>query len=547
MRLSFTTKHPHRAAQAAVSLVAALCLVLLTAASASAGDGFATRGSMPGQQQSWGVAVDDSSGDVLVTSGERVLVYDSGGSAAVALGEFGEGVFSSAMAIAVDQSSHAVYVTDAGSNRIERYTSAGPPAYTLDKAFASPAQGSADGQIGSFASSIAVDPTNHDLLVADTANKRVSRYKPNGEFVSSFDASDSAGGAFISPQGITVDPSGGVYVVDGEFTFFRTPLGNSRVIRFSPAGEAQQELGGGLLHEAGSVAFDSHRGDLVVLAGGGQEAPPLVIYALHGGTLSGRLSDPEAGTWSAAYGLTVDNGASGHLYTVTHTSGPYGVNGVQVFDPVTFPTLAPPTAITIHGVHLSGEVTPEAEPATAHFEYSTDQVHWTARPSLAPLSAPGVVSDDVTGLLGDQKYYVRLVSASTDVTTSLVGSFTTPTGPPEVVTLPAVEVSATRASLRGTINANGLLTSYHVEYGTTEAYGSRAPASFEAIVGQLRVPSTVDVVVEGLSPVTTYHYRVVATSAAGTTYGPDQLLTTVTTDGSARAFEQVTPVEKGGP
>lgn len=555
MRMPVNTKRAkgHSAQAITAILLVAFCVALLLASSAQAGDGFVARGSFTGpistEFNPYGVAVDDATGDVLVSNEDRVLVYDSGGAAAAVLSEFGEGELSAARAIAVDQSSHAVYVLDAGSNRIDRYTRSGatPPTYTLDKAFKTPAQGGAAGEIGSFESSLAIDPTSGDLLVADQGNQRVSRYKPNGEFLSSFDGSDMPGGAFTSLQGITVDPSGNVYAVDGPFSaYYLTSSGAARVERFNPAGEAQAALGGGVLEEARFLAYDALRGDLVVLAGGGQEAPPFVVYTFHGDSLSAQFSDPEGGMYSGARGLAVDGGATGRLYTATTTVSIFGIRGVQVFDASTFPTLDPPSGITLHGAHFSGEITPGSVPSTAHFEYSTDQLHWTIGPKLPPLSAPGSVSENVTGLLAHQKYYVRLVSASDDVTTSLVETFTTPTGAPEVVTLPASEVSATRASLPGTINANGLLTSYHVEYGTSEAYGSAAPVGFEDIVGQLRVPSTVNVVVEGLEPGTTYHYRVVATNSAGTTYGPDQVLATDTTDGSLRGFEEVTPPVKGG-
>jgi hypothetical protein len=542
------------------AVIAAICLSGLliaifgvaSARAAQPGDGFAFRGNLESIVPT-GVAVDNSTGDLMVATANNILAYDSGGASAALLSTFGEGA--SIRGIAVDQSSHAIYTIDSTENVIDRYTrtSTAPLTYALDKTYVSPAQGSGVGQIGSFASAIAVDPSTGDLLVADSANKRVSRFAANGKFISSFDGADSNGGAFTNPQGLTVDPSGSIYVLDfdGQIRFDEAMIGTSRVERFNAAGVAQEEIGEpGEFPEGRRLAFDSNRNDLVVLAGGGEEPAGLIVYVVHEGALLSKFSDSYSNTNGTTFihqsGVAVGGGAMGRLYIATGTQSNYGLNAVGVFDPVEFPTLAAPSAITVHGVQLSGEVFPGLEPVTPHFEISTDQVHWTRRPNLATVTEPGTVSEVITGLLANQKYYVRLVSEAADVLTSLVDSFTTPVGAPEVVTLPTSEVSTDRAALPGTINANGLLTTYHVEYGTTEAYGSRLPASFQDIVGQLRVPSQVDVVVEGLAPATTYHYRLVATSSAGTSYGVDQVLTTDATAGTARVFEQVTPVEKDG-
>jgi hypothetical protein len=542
------------------AIIAAICLSGLliaifgvaSARAAQPGDGFAFRGNLEGIVPT-GVAVDNSTGDLLVATPNSVLAYDSGGASAALLSTFGEGA--SIYGIAVDQSSHAVYTIDSAENVIDRYTrtSATPLAYALDKTYASPTQGSGVGQIGSFASAIAVNPSSGDLLVADSASKRVSRFAANGKFISTFDGADSNGGAFTNPQGIAVDPSGSIYVLDfdGEIRFDEGMIGTSRVERFNAAGVAQEEIGEpGEFPEGRRLAFDSNRNDLVVLAGGGEQPAGLIVYVVHEGALLSKFSDPDSSANGATFihqnGVAVDGGATGRLYIATTMNSIYGLNAVGVFDPAEFPALAAPTAIMVHGVHLSGEVFPGSEAITPHFELSTDDVNWTARPELPALSAPGPASEDVTGLLANQTYYVRLAGVSADTTTSLERSFTTAKGAPELVTLAASDVSATRATLPGSVNANGLLTSYHFEYGTTPAYGSRAPVSLENSVGQQRTPVDVSVVAEGLEPGTTYHYRLVATNSAGTAYGADLVLLTDAADSAPRAFEQVTPVSKSG-
>ena len=97
---------------------------------------------------------------------------------------------------------------------------------------------------------------------------------------------------------------------------------------------------------------------------------------------------------------------------------------------------------------------------------------------------------------------------------------------PAVTTGSATDVGQSRATLSGTVNPNGQSTTYHFEYGATTAYGTQtSPAN----VGSGSTPVGVNRAIFGLSPNTTYHYRLVAQSSAGTTNGADQTFTTTTT------------------
>ncbi len=81
------------------------------------------------------------------------------------------------------------------------------------------------------------------------------------------------------------------------------------------------------------------------------------------------------------------------------------------------------------------------------------------------------------------------------------------------------------ATLSGTVNPQALETSYRFEYGPTTSYGATAPvpeASAGSAVGRVGVSETI----EGLQPQATYHYRLVASNAAGTTHGEDETFTT---------------------
>lgn len=94
---------------------------------------------------------------------------------------------------------------------------------------------------------------------------------------------------------------------------------------------------------------------------------------------------------------------------------------------------------------------------------------------------------------------------------------------PTASTDPAGAVTDVAATLAGTVNSKGSPTSYHFEYGTTTAYGATTPAT-DAGSGTNAVAASASV--SGLSPSTTYHYRVVASNAAGVAQGGDQTFTT---------------------
>ncbi|MDY7033054.1 MAG: hypothetical protein SVY10_14255, partial [Thermodesulfobacteriota bacterium] len=66
-------------------------------------------------------------------------------------------------------------------------------------------------------------------------------------------------------------------------------------------------------------------------------------------------------------------------------------------------------------------------------------------------------------------------------------------------------------------------TTYHFEYGIDTSYGSVTPDT-GAGSGTTDVSASAGII--ALSPVTEYHFRIVAVNANGTTYGLDQTFTT---------------------
>ncbi len=91
---------------------------------------------------------------------------------------------------------------------------------------------------------------------------------------------------------------------------------------------------------------------------------------------------------------------------------------------------------------------------------------------------------------------------------------------PTVVTVDANPVTATTATLNGTVNPNHAnVSSCVIEYGETTAYGTSVPCEPSPGGGESAV--AVAAHVSGLAPHTTYHFRVGATNEGGTSYGDD--------------------------
>lgn len=96
-------------------------------------------------------------------------------------------------------------------------------------------------------------------------------------------------------------------------------------------------------------------------------------------------------------------------------------------------------------------------------------------------------------------------------------------GPPAATTTSSGGVTQTAATVNGTVNPTGAATSYYFQYGTTTSYGSQTTT---ASAGSGFGPVNVSANLSGLTPNTTYHYRVVATNSNGTSNGADMTFTT---------------------
>ena len=87
---------------------------------------------------------------------------------------------------------------------------------------------------------------------------------------------------------------------------------------------------------------------------------------------------------------------------------------------------------------------------------------------------------------------------------------------PVATTGTANSITTGSAVVTGTVNPGGDATTYQFEYGTSTGYGLTTPAQ-SAGAGSSAVD--VQATLSGLTDTTTYHYRLVATNAAGVSRG----------------------------
>lgn len=488
-----------------------------------------------------GVGVAQATGNILVSRREGAAVdvfapdVAGGGSQ---LGSVDVGPHpGSAENIAVDPVDDALYASETvfGSG-IAKYVSdhGSPPVYSYESTF-SPSV------LLTGPKGMVVDPVSRDLLVVDQGSSQVFRLSATtGATLSSFAIPADA-------RGLAVGAGGVIYVIVDS---------GARVARFSSAGVAQGSLSLPAGSSAAAIAVDPQSGDVVV------------AMRLKGQIYLEGVSDAGVERFRARFpsapidiqGLAWDGGSSGRIYFAV------GTGQVGTFEPASAAGVDAPVASnpTVNTAHVAADVAPAGQSTTAHLEYCPATAAcgdyliadgndannpWRVGPDHS-VTSTGPIEDDLP-LNANASWKLRVAAFATQAdgvvaeSMSAVTTFNSPLVAPAVVTGPVATLTTTSAELTGTINAVGAQSTYHFEYGTTAAYGSRIPAD-EATAGSGRTPRTVSRTVTGLQPGTTYHYRLVARNAAGQTAGADRTFTTPGAQAAARGYEQVTPVDKRG-
>jgi phosphodiesterase/alkaline phosphatase D-like protein len=189
------------------------------------------------------------------------------------------------------------------------------------------------------------------------------------------------------------------------------------------------------------------------------------------------------------------------------------------------------TGLTGSTATLHGSWTGDGSATNFYFEWGfTDAYGNSTAPPPGDDGGSGLgtqnVSADLTALAPVTTYHYRIVASNPDGTSyGADEAFTTPQLP-SIKYLTTMEFTTTSAEVRGTVNPqNTGATTYRIEYGTDANYGQSTPESVS--VGSDNTEYPVSAELNGLSPGTTYHYRIVATSPSGISLGSDHTFTTV--------------------
>lgn len=492
------------------------------------------------------------------------------------------GAFSSVQGVAIEQSSADVYVYDGGGEAIYKFDGIGNP---VD--FASTATNEITGvpPAGSEEGEIAVDsstgPAKGDIYVAHASYENVLVYNAAGQKLG--EITEGGGHPWGEACGVAVGNSGEVYVglypstvneyrptsavvSDSDYVGSYEGVNSVCNVAADPAGNlyvdswsrgpitsfAPSQLGtvaaGTVIDKNGStVAVDPASEDVFAdeqdqiseFGPNGKPAEaPLLVFAGAG-----------PGAVESSVGIAVS--AKSNEVFAASGKGAINVYGPPAIVPGTKTTAA--TSVEIESATVNGEVNPEGLAVEeCYFEYGSNTRYGKKAPCVESEGEIGTgtaylkVHAELTGLTPGIEYHYRLVAANKNgAAAGNDASFVYLIQ--KVESEFATDVTATSATLGGSLDPHGTPTEYFFEYGTTPSYGMTT-ATHEA---RGETVQSVQAHIDELLPETTYHYRLVTNSARGPAEGQDLTFTTEGPGGSLqllddRQWELVSPSVKYG-
>jgi len=478
-------------------------------------------------------------------------------------GEYGsgEGQFEGAAGVAVNQTSGDMYVVDEGGNRVERFDVNGKYVSQFNGSGEAPEPLSSPGGIAvdnscyfqhkSGSECESFDPSNGDVYVADREHNVIDKFSPTGAYIGQL--TETSGGEHLSELygGLAVDSNGTVWVyrTTGEIDSFNNSLVNSYLAKctspYEPGyGGFAVDSHDDLYVKTGSghiAKLSSSCGSLIEAVGGEVGFAPASVtvdlasdnvFIANEGTVgvfnetASEVGTVGLGAEHSARGIGIDS-ATAMVYVSEYAD-------VDIFS--SGPTPPPPKTdpvsdVTATSATLNGDLNPEGASVGFYFSYNVG-ASCTGAESQATAAGKATGSVDVpesasvTGLQPNAQYaYCFLASSEFGATPGSTETFTTEPAKPSVDRESTSGVTLTDATLEAQINPNNQGTTYQFEYGATTAYGTKLTAGSVGS-GYGDTPVSTDIG-GGLTSAETYHYRVLAVNATGTTEGPDETVTTL--------------------
>jgi phosphodiesterase/alkaline phosphatase D-like protein len=462
---------------------------------------FGTAGSGDGQlAEPIGIAVNDASGDVYVadSANDRVQEFDASGKYLAQWdgSETPAGSFSDPRYVAVDNASDAakedVYVVDVADNVVDIFTKSGKYLSQLT------------GYEGTSFSAL--------LGVAIGAAGEIWVYQTSGQ-VYEFTDSGSPHAIFNTGRGteagLAVDSAGSVYVLFG-----CNCVGKYHLTSSSSAEQLAEWGSGGT-----ALAINSANNNVLV-----DELNQIQEFGPFGEPYGAVVSTFAVGGISESHGIAV-NDANGTLYATQRVAG-----SVALFNSV---LLANATTGAASGVGktaatIAGTIGREGLPTKYHFQYGATTAYGSSTTITNVLGEEEAFSASLSGLTPGTTYHYRIVAENANgASAGADRTFTTPPAVDSVQTEAAESVGKTSATLNGALAPDGADTHYYFEYGVEWSFGSTTPAPPGADAGSASSLEHVQTALTGLSPNTTYQYRIVASNALGTTRGEVATFTTL--------------------
>jgi hypothetical protein len=513
--------------------------------------------------------------------------------------------FTNPEGLAVDQSSGDVLVMDQGTGTISRWNPDGTPAN-----FSALGTNVIDAKMGPGSKSCAEEPSSCDaptppapegleFLSADEVQVAVdnsgtatdgdiyvTRHGPNvvyifaktGKYLG--ELTEGSSGPFNEPCGVAVDQTGSVYVDDylqsgglQKFTPSGNPVANTDFVTSFPEPANPCPLAVGTGPTAGFLFVTKLAQSISKI----DAATKAIAYEFAEGVTTEAV-DPTSGDVLVAHGEEVtEYDASGATQAVEQSSLGFAtpVQGVavaptgavyvaragtpqlEVLATVTVPTVTVGIATQIGPTEatLNGSVNPEGTTLTGcKIEYGPAgenlEHEVPCNPSAADIPADSSVhpvSATVTGLQPETAYSFRVTVTTANATkSSPLAAFSTPfqPGPAKISAVGASDAEQDSVTLEAKIDPHGFDTSYHFEWGPTASNGNSTPA---ALVGSGEASRRVTAKLEGLSPGTVYHFKLVAENSAGASVQSDHTFETLDSCGlpEQRCFELVSPPDVG--